>query len=500
VVNRRALLAAAATFLVHLAANPHYGFFRDELYFIVCGRHPAWGYVDQPPLVPLLAAGSQLFGHSLVLLRAVPAFFAGASVYVSCRLAAELGGGAFAELFAALVAFMTPVLMSFGTKATTDEVGLWLWPLAGLYVLRIARGADPRLWLAVGAVVGTSLESKYSMLFFAVALVAGLLLVPQRRVLFSRWFAAGLLVAAAIALPNAVWQAAHGYPMWTLLRNAQEYKNTSYSAPEYLVTQILVTNPLLAPIWIVGLIALLSRREARFLGLAYVLLIAQMIVLHGKHYYPGSIYPIPIAAGAVVFERWTNAKRAWRPALIAYAFVAGALIVPLVMPVLSKRTMLAYDTALERMMGAEINLARTNHDAIGKLPPDWSDMTGWRELARAVARVYDSLPPAQRAQAAIIADNYGEASAIDFFGRAYGLPPALSGHNQFWLWGTHGYSGNVVIEVHGTCDPTLFRVRRVVTHFSNPWGMPFENGFPISLCEGIDEPLAAYWPKLRRFL
>src|SRR5579871_2060836 len=206
-------VAALATLIVHLAANPHYGFFRDELYFIICGFHPAFGYVDQPPVAPLLAAGSQLFGHSLFLLRAVPAIFAAGGVYVTCQLVIELGGGAFAQILAALAVLFANVLMSFGMKVGPDMVGLWLWPLAALYVLRITTGGDPRLWVGAGAAIGVSLESKYSAVFFAAALIAGLGLTPQRRVLAAGWFAAGVAVAIAIALPNFIWQAAHGFPM-----------------------------------------------------------------------------------------------------------------------------------------------------------------------------------------------------------------------------------------------------------------------------------------------
>lgn len=493
--------AALATFIVHLIANAHYGFFRDELYFVICGFRPAWGYVDQPPIVPLLAAGSQLFGHSLFLLRAVPALFAAASVYTTCLLVVELGGGAFAEFFAALVAVMTPVLMHFGTTITTDIVGLWLWPLAALYVLRIVKGADPRWWLAVGAIVGIALESKYSVIFFVAAMLGGLVATSQRRALLTPWFLGGALIAAAIALPNFVWQAAHGYPMWTLLRDADEYKNAQLSALQYVGTQFLIIHPLLAPISLIGLVTLLRRPDARFLGIAYLALIAQMIALHGKHYYPGDVYPILIAAGAATIEAWTDGALLWRPALAAYALGAGILLVPLLMPVLPERTMSAYDRIAQSMLAREVDLARTDSSHIGSLPPDWADMHGWRELAALVARIYHSLPPAQRAQAAILASNYGEASAIDFFGSQYGLPPVLSGHNQYWVWGTHGYTGNVLIDVHGECDrdARLFRVHRVVARFSNPWGRPFENGFPISICEGITTPLATVWSKLRSY-
>ncbi|HVR47861.1 MAG TPA: glycosyltransferase family 39 protein [Candidatus Binatia bacterium] len=493
-------VAALATLLVHLVGNPHYGFFRDELYFIICGFHPAWGYVDQPPVVPLLAAGSQLFGHSLFFLRAIPALFAAASVYTTCLLAVELGGGVFAEFFAALVAAVTPVLMDFGTKLTTDTVGLLLWPLMALLVLRIVKGADPRWWLAVGVILGVGLESKYSIAFLTVGIVVGLLVVPQRRALLTPWFLGGMLVAAALAAPNFAWQAAHGYPMWTLLLHAGEYKDEALTPLQYVATQALITHPLLAPVWIVGLVALLRRGEAHFLGVAYLLVIAQMIALHGKHYYAGDIYPIPIAAGAVTIEAWTRRAVGWRTLLAVYALAAGIALVPLLMPVLHERAMAAYDGFAQRAFTREVNLARAERTDIGSLPPDWGDMHGWPQLAAAVARVYTSLPPEQRARAAILARNYGEAAAIDFFGPQYGLPPALSGHNQYWLWGTRGFDGNVVIDVHGDCDEHLFRDRRVAARFSNPWGRPFENGFDISVCEGITTPLTAYWPKLRRYI
>ncbi|MBV9027831.1 MAG: glycosyltransferase family 39 protein, partial [Candidatus Eremiobacteraeota bacterium] len=300
--------------------------------------------------MPLLAAASQIFGHSLFLLRAVPALFAAACVYTTCLLAIEFGGGAFAELFAALVAAITPVLMRFGTTITTDMVGLWLWPLLALCILRIVKGADPRWWLAAGAIAGIALESKYSVIFFAAAVIVALLSLPQRRAVATPWFVAGVALATLIALPNFLWQALHGYPMWTLLRDADEYKNVQLTPLQYAATQILITHPLLAPVWLIGLWTLLRRKTERFLGIAYCLLVAQIALLHGKHYYAGAVYPILIAAGAVSIERWTVRGALWRPALAAYALVAGIVLVPLLMPVLPERTMSAYDRVAQSML------------------------------------------------------------------------------------------------------------------------------------------------------
>jgi 4-amino-4-deoxy-L-arabinose transferase-like glycosyltransferase len=494
--RRIAFVAAALTFLVHLIANPHYGYFRDELYFIICGRHPALGYVDQPPVIPLLAAASQLFGHSLVLLRAIAALFAAASVFVTCALAAELDGGPFAQIFAALSCSLCPVLCSFGMKLSTDTVGLWTWPLMALYIVRISRGADRRLWLAVGALLGLSLLSKYSVLYFAVALLAGLLCTPERRILWSRWFVAGLIVTLVLALPNFVWQAVRGFPMLELLRNGQHGKNVLLSPGMYIATEILITNPILALVWLAGLIGLFIHRHAptRFLGLGFIFLIAAMIASHAKHYYPADVYPVLFAAGGVAVEQATRARAWLRPVLTTVAIAAGLILVPYVLPVLPVNAFLRYHRTAAPLLHLEA--ARTEHTTPTTLPQDWADMHGWPELAAAVEHVVASLPPADRARVAIVASNYGEAAAIDFFGEKYHLPPALSGHNQYFLWGPRGYDGEVVIDVHGNCgaEAHLFRSSERALLLTTPLAMPWENPLPIMVCRGLSRPLTELWP------
>ena len=502
-MKRIPIVAALVTLAVHLVGNPHYGFFRDELYFIICGFHPAWGYVDQPPVTPLLAAGSQLFGHSLVLLRAVPALFAAAGAYVTCTLAVELGGDAFAEIVAALAYLFCNVLLSFGMKVGPDMVGLWLWPLAALYVLRIAKGGDPRLWLAAGAAIGFSLESKYSVIFFTVALVAGILLTPQSRILLSRWCLAGAALAALIALPNFVWQAAHGYPMFELLRNAQTMGKNVVAGPGlYLFQQLLLTNLFLSPVWIVGLIELLRNQTARFFAWTYVILIALMIVSHGKHYYPADVYPIVIAAGGVAIERWTRNLTIVRAALVPAMIVAGLFFLPFSLPVLSETQMVSYQQWVTNALHVGRSTMATERGQTAELPSDWADMHGWPQLVATVAAIYNALPPDQRRQAAIVASNYGEAAAIDFFGKPYGLPPVVSGHNNYWLWGTHGYTGNVIVDVHGDCGAKdrLFASSRRATVFDAPWVISYEHDIPIMVCNGIKVPLATLWPKIRMYI
>jgi Dolichyl-phosphate-mannose-protein mannosyltransferase len=485
--NRVAWIAAGAVLLVHALGNAHYGYFRDELYFIICGRHPQFGYVDQPPVVPFLAALTQAGGHSLWLLRIVPALFAAAGAFVTVLLTAEFGGGIFAQLLASIVFLFCPVFLSFGGKAGPDEVGLFTWPLIAYLVVRITKGADARLWLAAGAVAGFSLESKYSVIFFLVALVIGLLLTPQRSILFNRWCALGTVIAAIVALPNFLWQAHYGFPMWELLRNGQNGKNIIAGPWLYLAQQVLITGMFLAPVWIIGVAWLFTRRSLRFLGIAYVALIAMMIALHGKHYYP--------AAGAVPIEAWTSRFVAARVAVVAYALLLGPLFVPYSLPILPETTFVSYQSRLFGVLHIPRSALATEHGRDGgTLPGDWADMHGWPEMAQTIATIYNGLPAKQRAQAVVVASNYGEAAAVEFF-EPY--VPVISRHNQYWLWGTRGYSGNVIIDVDGDCGATqhLFATSERAATFNAPYAR--ESDIPIMVCTGISKPLSEIWPSIK---
>ena len=494
--HRFALVAAAVTFVAHVIANPHYGFFRDELYFIVCGRHPAFGYVDQPPLVPLAAALSQVFGTSLVMLRAVAALSAAVAVYASCLLAAELGGATFALVLTAIGVAFAPALDSFGAKVATDTFLLWTWPLATLCVVAAVRGR-PYAWLGAGIVIGIALESKYSTVFFVGALLLGLLLTPQRKALWTRDFLWGALAATVVALPNFIWQAVHGFPMIELLRNGQHGKNVVLSPLGYLGAQLEMTGLLLGAIALCGLVWLLARNGLRWLGYAYVLLIAMMIALHAKDYYPAAVYSILLAAGSVAVEAWTARVRVIRPIVAGLAVVEGLVILPLVVPVLPVPTLMAYMHALGKSPSS------SEHHQMGLLSQDYADMHGWREMVASVAQVYDSLPPEERRDTVILGDNYGEAAAVDVFGRKLGLPPAASGHNSYFLWGPSNTGHPTVIAVNSdVADARKVCASATVAAIAgtSPYAMPYEQHVPIVLCRGLRISLGALWPRTKHYI
>ncbi|MDQ2680612.1 MAG: glycosyltransferase family 39 protein [Candidatus Eremiobacteraeota bacterium] len=490
------LIAAGVTLLIHLIGNAHYGFFRDELYFIICGRHPALGYVDQPPLIPWLAALSQVFGHSLFLLRLLPALCAAGAVFVVCQLVEEFEGGPYAQILAAILTALCPVLTSFGMKISTDMLNLFLWPLIALWLLRLVKGANPRWWLLVGGLLGLSMMSKYSTIFFAAALFIGLLATGSRRAFRTPWFAAGMALSAAIVLPNFLWQAHFEFPMLELLRNGAAGKNIALGPIQYVLQEFLITGPLFAIAWLIGLFALLRHERARWLGYAYVVLITEMIVLHGKHYYPADVYPYLFAAGAATIERWIRGRAWLQFTLASVAVLGGLILISYTLPILPEHSFIAYNKIIKLAGNTE-----TEHTRHGELLwQDWEDMHGWPEMAAQVAAAYEALPTAQRKRTAIWVSNYGDASAIDFFGGT-ALPPVISGHNQYYLWGTHGFDGQSVIRVGGDISELhrLFAHVTLVARTSAPYAVAIEDHRPIYLCTGIRTPLAAVWSRFKNY-
>ena len=488
------LIAALAALALHLAGNPHYGFFRDELYFIVCGLRPDAGYVDQPSMVPLLAGFSQSFGISLFALRAIPAFFAAVATYAACILAAEFGGGVFAIAIAGLLTIVAPEMLAFGSRLSPDTIEMALWPFMALTAYRITRGANPRWWLLFGLLGAFGAWSKYSVAFFALALLVGIALTRERDALRSPWLYAGLAFSAVLILPNFIWQWHYGFPILQLLHN--DYDKFMLKWPPFPLQQIMVMSPLLSIVWLIGLWWLLKQPRTRFLGIAYIALILMMWALDAKAYYPAAVYPVLLAAGAVPIERWTGVRYRWRIAILAVIAAFAIPSAPFVMPVLPLSVYLKYQVALGNLFHLHFHVEKAGN---GVPIQYYSDMTGWPQMERQVAAVYRSLPPADRAKAAIYAHNFGEAAAVDLYGARDRLPPVLSGNNNYWIWGTHGYGGSVVIDLNGPeLIPNFRRVQRAATYY-NPLGVPYENDVPIWVLRSPKRTLSAIWPSLKDY-
>ena len=497
-------LVAAAAFALHVAFHAGYGWFRDELYFLACSERLAWGFVDAPPGVPVVLWLSRgLLGEGLFAARFVPILFATLLVLLAGLTAHAMGGGRWAQALAALAVLGAPFW--FTSYLNTDMFVNVGWAACAYLVTRILAGSDPRLWLAAGAVTGLAFEGKHSMALFATALVAGVLATPQRRLLHDRRFLAGVTIAVLIALPNVAWEIAHGWPTVELLSNiAHSSKNVELGPLEYLLTNVAYLSPVTLPLWGAGLFwCAFDRvgRRFRALAVAWAIAFAVLVVLKGKGYYLTPMFSTLFAAGAVAIESWilrrpAPARRAWRIGVIA-ALLAGCVpLWPFAMPMLPVERFLAYQRALH------LAPPRTETQPLGALPQQYADMFGWPELAAAVAAVYRSLPESERASCGIYASNYGEAGAIDQQRRALGLPPALSGHQNYWLWGPRGYDGQCLVVV-GARRATLERWFEHVVQAGeadHPYAVPGERHLPIWIVHGLrGGNLQTLWPMLKQW-
>src|ERR1700733_589574 len=398
------LVLGLAALAIHLTFNAGYGIFRDELYFIVCGDRPAWGYVDQPPLIPILASWSHaLFGNALVGFRLIPALALSATIALSVDFARSLGGGRFAQWLVGLSVLFSPYFLALGQLFITDIFQPLTWLACGWLVVRLTRTGDERLWIPFGVVVGLSLLSKYAIAFYVVALGVGLIATPQRRSLKRPWFYVGAVVGAILVLPNVLWQQAHGWPFIELGKAAVNGKNVALSPLAFLVQQVLLIGPLAAPVWIAGLWASSHRPKHavyRAFPIAYVILFVFFVVSHGKAYYITPIYPTLLGIGAVAIESWLQIpawRRARRAALVSVT-VAGVIAAPMAIPILSEKAFISYSTTLRIAPSA----TAAEHQKLGLLPQNFADQHGWAEMAAQVAAVYNALSPADRAKAVFL--------------------------------------------------------------------------------------------------
>jgi hypothetical protein len=494
---------AGFTLLLHFLFNGRYGFFRDELYYIACGHHLAWGYVDQPPLVAVVARVSEsLLGHSLFAIRFFPALAGAAVVFLTGGLAGELGGGKFAQGLAALSILAAPAYLAFDNFLSMNAFEPIFWTLCALIVLRIVRRGNERLWLLFGVIAGIGLLNKNSVLIFGYALFVALLATPARRLFYSRWIWLGALVAMGIYAPNFLWQWQHGWPQIHVVLNGRFYKDVATSPWEFLFQQVLFVHPVTLPVWLGGLWFYFGTREGeepRFLGVTFLALLGVFLLLRMKSYYLLPAYPLLMAAGGVAWERWLRAKGlAWARAALPAAIVLGGLAtLPYGLPVLPVQTFIRYQKIVP--MARKLRVER---DAGGPLPQLYADMFGWRHTTAVTAQIYHSLPEPQRAGCAILAWNYGEAGAIDYYGPRYGLPQAISGHNNFYLWGPGKYTGQCVIAVNVPLSllDQMFGQVQLKTRVINSYSMAVENHLPIYLCEKPREPLDRMWPRFRYYI
>jgi 4-amino-4-deoxy-L-arabinose transferase-like glycosyltransferase len=484
-------LIALGAFAIEMAVSGRYGYVRDELYFLALGHHLSFGYVDQPPLVPLLTRLiSWATGNTLVGLRVLPALMMSAMVLVTAAMSRMLGASRAGQLFAALAAALCSEYLGVMHELITTAPDFLLQALTLLLVMRVLASQDPRWWIAIGGCVGVCSEAKWNIGFLVVSLMAGFLVgssSDSRRLLRSRYLLIGAAIAVALAAPDVIWQAAHGWPIIPMDHELQT--GAAHNRSAYWITQVLFTGPVLTLVWLRGLIWSLRgsavARRFRPVTIACALLIVLQFVLGGKPYYPGAAYTFLLAAGTVPLNRGPS-RRAIRVALTAVLaasiVVFGAIGVISGLPVLPASTLRT--TQLQKL-----------NDALG-------DQIAWPKLVAQVAAAYRTLPAGQRSSTAILTGNYGEAGAIDRYGPQLGLPQAYCGSNSFWFLGPPPAAESAAIAVN--VDPALlhreFTSVRLVSTFFNGLGVSDgEQGAQIFLVTGLKSSWAQSWPAFRSY-
>lgn len=493
-------LVAGGYILLQLLVSERYGYFRDELYYLACGSHLAWGYVDHPPVIAIIARLTQaLFGTSLFAIRFLSALAGGATIVLAGRLARTFGGKRWATVVAALAVAIAPMLQFTFHILSMNAWDVLLWTTVAYMVARILLEDSPRLWLAVGLLVGLGLETKYTMGLLVLGLGAGFVFTSARRNLLDWQLWAGAVMAAVIAAPHVWWQASNGWPTLEFIRNATTLKNADSPWWQFLGEQVSQLHPLNAVLLVAGLVFFFRGGRGRFrpFGWAYLTVFLVVLSRQGKPYYLAPIYPLMLAGGSVAIEHVLAARHIWRRTVVAAMLLTGVVTTPFALPVLPVATYIAYADVLG------FKPSSGERQEIGELPQHYADMFGWDSIVATVARVYQSLPADDQARVGIFVPNYGDAGAIDLLGPRLGLHKhAISPHNNYYLWGPGDVSGEILIVVGGELadHQKSYADVRVVDQIDCGRCMPYENHRPVYVVRKPLRSMDEIWRSAKKFI
>ena len=497
--SRVAMSLAVFAVILHFATNVFtpYGIHRDEFLYLAMGRHLHLWMMDFPPAIALIAQFSHtLLGDSLFAIRFLPAIAAGALVYLAAKIARHLGGGRFSQTLAALAVLGCPLFLRAGNLFQPVVFDQLAWTVALYTLVKLVETKNPKWWIWFGVTAGIGLLTKFSAIFFGTAALIAMIVTSERRWFATRWPWIAILIAIVIGSPSVVGQIALNFPVLVQMRDLKA-SQLDHVTPVAFMTGQLLDGPgvLLAIAGCIGLIIGNKLKRFSVVGWTCVFAFLILMILHGKSYYLGPVYPTLFAAGAVALEtiRGATLRRSLQWVAVALVIVYGALTLPIGVPILPPERMATYSLAI----GATSAL-RTNRGQLDRLPQDYADMLGWPEQVAAVARVYNSLSPTDKARAVIIASNYGEAGAIDYYGPRYGLPGVVSATGTYWFFGPGAKPGDVAVTI-GVDEPDLkpfFAESHLADRIVSPWSVMEEREVPIYVARRPFKTLQQVWPSL----
>jgi hypothetical protein len=488
-----AVLALIAV-LLHTLTSGQYGFHRDELATLDDARYLAWGYVAYPPVTPFIArVALQLFGPALAGVRFFAALAQGAALVLAGLMARQLGGGRAAQIVAALSVAIAPVSLAAGTLFQYVSFDYLWWVAVAYLVIRLLKSDDPRWWLAIGAVIGLGMMTKYTMVFLVAGVMAGVLLTPARRYLRSPWLWCGVALSLTVFLPNFIWQVQHGFISLDFLSHIHARDVRIGRTQNFLIDQLLIAaNPFTVLLWVPGLYYFFFASDGkryRPVGWMFAVPLVLFIVAKGRGYYMAPAYPMLLAAGAVLEEKavasltagWSRLLRGYTCGALA---VGGVLAIAVVLPV------------------APVNSSWWK--VANRVNEDFREEIGWPELVETVAGIYASLPAEERAHAGILAGNYGEAGAIDLYGPAHGLPKAISGINSYWLrgYGDPPPGTLIVVGISREFLERNFESCALAGHVTNRYGVENEETTrhqDLFVCRQLRQPWPVFWKQFQYY-
>lgn len=490
---------AVFKFALHLSVSKNYGYFSDELYTIALSKHLAFGYVDLPPLVPaVVALWRMLFGESLFSVHVLSASIGVITLILVCQITRELGGKHFAVVLAGLGFIVSPVWLTFNSYLAYDGFDQLILSIFFLLLIKLIKTENLRLWLPLGLVAGIALMTKATILFMGPGFVAALLIYKMRKHLLKPWPWIALGIFLLVISPYIIWEYLNNCPTLEYWQSYADNRVYHATLTEYLLNVVLLMNPLLTPLFLLGIYRLFKPFGDKNYGFFGIMFFITFIVMWkqaaGTYMLAAAFMPLLVAGSIFLEEKLVNLKPL-KTVVATLILVSGIFLLPYSLPLLPPIQLQKYN----QVFGFLYQPIKINKQPQGILPQTLMGRLGWDKVVRTVAEVYENLSPAERENSGIIADWYGSAGAIDLLGQKYDLPHAVSGHLTYFLWGPGEYSWDTMIVVGGNNGVYKYFFKEVneITVVHNDFAMFNNTTVPIYLCKEPTLPVARIWKNMK---